>query len=769
MLVIAPNNMHSDIIKYYRKDNPFFDIKLVSKTDLLLASKDAVKDDALIYLMSEYHYSYDESELYLRYIPFLNGTSTSKKEEHLLKLKADLKSKGYLKENLPLRYLYQNKKAVVIGYSKEDKELLEYGRCLNLSLEWFNYVNELPHFEINKFVRLEDEVYYALNEIAHELDLGVDINDIIIFYRDSAYDYYLNKFSPSFGYRINLDNSSSWFETGVGVEFFKLFHKTHDVSASIEALKEICLEDDLYLNFIEYMDRLVIPETTYEILDEYLKHKLSSTKAINTKYKPAIRVISDATLLENKHVYILGFAQSIFPLTRKDDHYLDKKEIEKLHLLTSKDNTKFDQENIINFLKLDNQYHISISEKSLANDAIYPSPLLKEMDVNFVSDPFKNYFYSEKVLGYIACEQKDYQYYYQEYRQKYYQTLGVVNLPYHTYSNEFNGVDVYNSTSFLNLSSHALEDYFTCPFRYYLNRRLQVDPFEINESIILGNIVHQLLEEYYLDPTYNISDNFDKLVIDNDIPLEKKIIWKYTLKDQIVNMVNYVYKQNDFMTNPTFKMEIALQTKLDKNTMVNGRMDKVIFLDNKYMAAVDYKTGTSGNFMPDCLEFGYSVQIPTYAYLLEENYKDYQLGGLYIHHIISNEKNITVKENKIIPDYLYLVGKSLLDLDYVSKFDSSISGGKSNFLKGVELKGEAIKPSSTTASENDFKDYIKQVKEKYLEAAKLIRENKFNIHPLIIANKTKLKCEYCSYKDICFVRDEQINSQVIKKEEKVSE
>ena len=62
MLVIAPRNMHLDIINYYRKDNPFFDIKVIDKTDLVAASSYSSRDDTVLYMMKEYQYSYDEAE-----------------------------------------------------------------------------------------------------------------------------------------------------------------------------------------------------------------------------------------------------------------------------------------------------------------------------------------------------------------------------------------------------------------------------------------------------------------------------------------------------------------------------------------------------------------------------------------------------------------------------------------------------------------------------------------------------------------------------------
>lgn len=761
--------MHQDIIKYYRKDNPLFDIKIIDKDELISGVYPNVKKTALLYLMSEYHYSYDISETYLEYVPYVNSGST-KKINDLLTLKKELEMKGYLYPNEPIKLLFSNKTATVFGYDKDDKELNHLAKELNLSLEFFVFKETAKAIETYQFDRFEDEIYFVLNEIAHLLDNGVSFNDIIIIRRNNEYDYYLEKFSPYFGFHLNLDSSTSWFETGVFVEFDRLYEECQDVEIALEQLKEICKEDDLYPEFVKVVNKIVQPELDYEVQRALLLHQLKLAKIINDKYYPAIKVIANPSFYENKYVYILGFCQGVFPKTNKDDAYLSNDELDSLYLLNAIELTKFDQVNIINFFKQSNHVTLTYSLKSLKEKRCYASPILKDLDLKPKSNPFRDYFYSKKVLDLIYSDLCDLSKFYDERGDKYYQIHAISEIPYNTYDNSYKGVNKYSEASELVLSSSQINNYFGCPFKYYLNKVLKVDPFQESDDTILGNILHELLEHGLLDESYDIEGQYLEKVDASNASDETKFIWKFSLKEQVVKMVGFLRKHNQYMKSPQFKFEETINAKLDEKTTVTGRIDKLVILDNKYIVAIDYKTGTSGDFAPDQLKYGKSSQLPTYAYLFQNSveYHSYKISGLYINHLINTKNNMTVKEGALIPEHLALIGKSLIDLEAFSCFDSTIADGKSSFVRSVVFKNGGLAPAGkakSVASEEEFAGYIEEVKNKYLEAAECIRNNQFEIHPL--KNGTKEECEHCTYKDICYVRHYQMNE--IKKEEKDDE
>ena len=771
MLIIAPRNMHLDIINYYRKDNPFFDIKVVDKSDLIEASSYSCSNEAIIFMMKRYKYSYDEAETYLSFIK-TDFVPNNDKLSILKTLQEELIKEGVLYKSDVYRLLYEHKSATVIGYNKDDIELKHLSNLLDMKLDYFSYPNELQVKSFNKFARLEDEVYFVLNEIAHDIDLGTNINDIYIFNRNEEYVYYLKIFASLFGFNINFSNDYSFNKTGVYSEFKKLYEESHDLDDTLEKLKDICKEDDIYSQFVDVINKNRIDGLEYEIQSIYLDKKLSSSYVENNRYVSAVNIISEPTLLKNKKVYVLGFSQGQFPKSQKDDSYLDDNELVYLSKLTSKLKTRFDQENILNFFKLDNEYVLSFSEKSLGSGRMFISPIAEFVDVKINVNPFMNYFYSREALKFIACNLKDLNVIYKQTSPLFLATKELVDKEHNSYDNSFNGAKVKTKDSFLKLSTSRLDDFYNCPFKYYLANILKIDPFEATNESIFGNIVHTLLEKALLDDTYDVSENYDKLVNESNVSDDTKVLWSLALKDQIIDMVTYVKRHNKYMKNAKIELEKNIDVYLDKNTLLTGRIDKLITLDNKYLVMIDYKTGTSGNFEERFLKDGLSTQLPTYALLAKESkYKDLTVSGLYINHVFSKDE-VELKEKKLIPDYLRLSGRTLSDYNAFFALDSTIADGSSSFVTGIVSKNDVIcAPHSkdSVVSKDKIKEYIDIAKDKYKEAANLIRTNQFIINPVDKGGERNRACTYCSYKDICYVREKQIKHLVSEKEEEDSE
>ena len=768
MLIIAPRNMHLDIINYYRKDNPFFDIKVVDKSELNEASSYSSSNEAIIFMMKHYKYSYDEAETYLGFIK-TDFVPNNDKLSKLKTLQEELVKEGVLYKSDVYKLLYEHKSALVIGYHKDDIELKHLSNLLDIKLDFFSYNKKLHIKTFSKFTRLEDEVYYVLNEIAHDIDLGTNINDIYILNRNEEYVYYLKLFAPLFNYPINFQNDYSFDKTGVYSEFKKFYEETQDLDITLEKLKSVCKDDDIYSQFVDIINKNRVDDLDYEIESVYLDKKLKHSHVEEKRFLNAVNVISDPTSFINKKVYVIGFAQGQFPKSQKDDSYLNDDELVYLNKLTTKMVTKFDQQNLLDLFSLDNEYFVSYAEKSLGSSVMFVSPLAEYFSLEAKVNPFANYFYSKTALKYIACHLKDLNVIYKQNSELFLATKHLVDDEHNTYDNSFNGAKAKNKDSFLKLSTSQLDEFYNCPFKYYLAHILKIDPFEATYQSIFGEIVHKILEKALLDDTYDVSANYDHLVNSSDVTEDTKILWSLSLKEQIVNMVKYVKKHKAYMKNPIIELEKNIDIFLDKKTVLTGRIDKLITLDNKYLVMIDYKTGTSGNFEERFLKDGLSTQLPTYALIAscDSKYKELTISGLYINHIFTKDE-IEIKNEKLIPDYLRLSGRTLDNYEAVFDFDSTISGGKSSFITGIEAKISVIcAPHAKTAvvNKDKIKEYIDTVKDKYIEASKLIRNNEFIINPADKGGERNRACTYCSYKDICYVRDKQIKHLVSEKEE----
>lgn len=751
-LVVAPNYLHRSILEYYRKDNPFNDVKIVSVTDLKNATGYLKKDSALIYLMKEKHYSYDEAKMYLSILTY-NLDEDIVRYEELKSLQDELIEKGHLYRLYHLKPLLYGKNALVIGYQKDDRELNYFANKLNLSLEFNEFAKCEKSFELKIFSQLEEEVYYVLNEIAHDLDNGVNIKDIIIVRRESTYDYYLNRLVGSFGYQINLPNSVTYYQTGVFSLFDELVKKHHDFALAIEELTQIVKDDELSLDFIDAVKRNLLDED-FDFAYDYLVNRLKDIKVRDNRYYPAIEVLEDFPYVTNKRIYVLGFAQGNYPSSGKDTSFLSSVDKEKLHLNLIKDETRFDQENIIDFLSLDNEYFLSFARKSLSKAEYQFSPILNEISCSKKDNPREKYIYSRVTLNYLLTAAKDKDFFYKEKTRDLALFDGLINSEYKTYDNQFTGVKAIKKNDNLKLSYSSVNDYFECPYKYYLKHVLDLDPFSESNSTILGNIVHETLENSLDMDLDDLSNLFDKRVNESNADTEIKIIWKCYVKKSTFKAVNMIKKHIQYMKNPSFEMEKKYRIKLDDNTVVDGKIDKTIFVDDKYIFVIDYKTGSSGDFNKELVDYGLSLQLPTYAYLLSENIKKkkYVVSGLYINHVLPKSRFPEVKDDALVEDYLKLSGITTSDINAIAKFDSTIADGASSFIKSVKIIKKDGRITGTY-DQSYFDNLIELAKNKYIEANQRIRNNEFEISPY--QNKKDNGCQFCDFKDICYVRFNQ--------------
>ena len=63
---------------------------------------------------------------------------------------------------------------------------------------------------------------------------------------------------------------------------------------------------------------------------------------------------------------------------------------------------------------------------------------------------------------------------------------------------------------------------------------------------------------------------------------------------------------------------------------------------------------------------------------------------------------------------------------------------------------------SALVKKEELDKYIELVKSKYLEVSELIRNNQFPIAPVDKGKSGSRACQYCTYRDICYVREKQV-------------
>lgn len=750
-IVIAPKNNHFSLLNLLRKDDPFLDIKLFSKEELIRNIKYSPNESSLIYLMKEHHYSYEVSKMLLENVFDVNNENINQKFILLRSLKEELTTNNlYFFSPIDIDFSLVD----VIGYPEEDFELKNALEKLKLTPRYLANTNIEAERTLLEFDKIENEVYYVLNKIAYLIDKGIDLKDIYILRRNSGYDYYLKKFATDFGYQINIESNNNYLSTGGVKEFLRLYDENKDINLSLETLKEETKEDLLYLDIEDIVNESIIDDCSFDIQRDYLFNKFKEKKIRTKKYYPAINVIDYPLLDEKKYVFVIGFSQGQFPRSYKDDKYLNNEELHIVNRLNSKDKTKIDELSFINFINSNNSITFSYSKKSVEGD-YYPSPIAKKF---IISHPnLDETFYSSKVLNLIYSNLKDLDYFYKERKEDFYKIRDVINIDYNTYDNKYiYPAKVYDKDSKIYLSTSSLNLYSECPFHYYLEKIIKLDEVSDSFSISVGKITHHMFE-VFRNKDFNLDKELDLLLSNYELKPSEKYLLTHNIKSQIEVAINSIKEREKHYKNPKIYNEISLKTNINDKTILEGKIDNLVVVDDKYFLCIDYKTGNT-KFDEEKMKYGLSTQLPTYTILTssDRRFENYLLAGIYINNVLTNSIKKDKEEDELIPSYLKLNGKTIGDINIISLIDDTIADDKSSFISGISLKKSdcSLRSTKSIVSDSAFKEYENIVSSLYVEMDKKLRNNEFPIRPLVFSSNDD-SCQYCPYKDVCYVRYEQ--------------
>ncbi|MCR4912072.1 MAG: PD-(D/E)XK nuclease family protein [Bacilli bacterium] len=769
-VVIAPKKMHKSILRAMREGDPFFDVKLISKNELEKYYYSSVKKEAIAYLMKNYGLSYEASKMFISYLPYVQKGSNSKLL-YLFSLKEDLEKHDFFeKYSFPINP-YINIEADVIGYNEHDRELTDLLTKLNCKPNYIYNISKDIKRSFLYFEKVEEEAYFVLNSIANLLNNGVDISKIYIFSRDHIYDYYLKKYAPTFGYQLNIGSDDNYAYTGAFKEFSGLYSECRDVKIALEELKTLMGEDEIYQDLASLLEENIIEGFDYDEQYDYFFNVAKEKKLKDDRYDKAVEIISSPLYIKDSYIFVMGFTQGKYPRSGKDSEYLNYEEVHLLGRNNAKDETKIDEQELMNFFYSENEFYFSYSKKSVKGN-YFSSPLVRKLNMKEKKGEVDQNYYSKEVLSYIYAGLKDLENFYKERKDDFYRIRDVISIDYNNYDNAYKPrANVYNKNSKLVLSTSQIDLYYKCPFHYYLSKIIKLDEFDETRATRLGNVAHHMFE-HQRDEDFNFDREFEQEISQYQFENVEKLLLTTKLKEQIKTAVESNRLREKYYKNPEIYNELELTYNLDDKTKIIGKIDNLVTLDNKYFICIDYKTGSASStkFSDDKLKYGVSTQLPTYTLLTseDERFEGLEIIGIYLNHVISNELSIQKDEDSLIYDYLKLHGKSINDLDMFVYIDSTIADGKSSFVASININksGALSSRGGGLVSSEQFEEYKTITEQLFKDAATSIRENDFEIRPIYF-NDNDEACMYCPFKDICFRKVEQY--KVIVKEEESGE
>lgn len=742
-LIIAPNYIKKEILKKISQEKKLINIKIMDKKEFIQNYYGKCQKEALYFIMEKYKLNYEIAKNYINNI-FINS-KTIKPFFDALKKENLIEINPYFKNNL--------KNITVIGYNDIDPYILKDLKKYHLNI----IKNEIGNLNppVYEFDTQTDEITYVAVDIINKIkNENININDIFISGITEEYKSELIRIFNLFKIPFSFKNQTSLYSTPLVQNFINNLKETKNLEKSLENLPNIELKNKI----IDIINNLSFPKID-KIAIEIIENNLKNVSIENTIIKNAVKIIDINEITDKtKHYYILGLNQTIIPHIYKDDDLIKDKEKEALGLLTSLQKNEIAKENINYIIKTFPNLTLSYKLKDTFN-TYYPSSVISNLKIiknNQITYNHSNN-YNKLKLGIMLDN-------YYNYNEKndilpaLYNTYK--NIPYNEYSNKYTKVNEKDLKEYiknnLTLSYTSLNNYALCPFKFYLKHILKLEPFEETFSLLIGNLFHYVLSHLY-NKNFNLEEEYYGYLKDINLSAKEKFyidkLYKTLKQDiEIIKWQETKSKYNNHLT----EKQVEIDKSRDIKITFKGIIDKINYQEenNKINAIIiDYKTGKVSQTL-DNINYGLNMQLPTYIYLVQKGLgKTYQVNGFYLQELL-NESPLDSKDNeKDIKNNLKLKGYTINDENIIEKIDetyqnSEIINSMKTTQKGFYTYSKIIDQEDIKKLENITENNIDNTIDNILKA-------NFKINPKRINNKN-ISCEFCPFKDICYVKEEDI-------------
>lgn len=754
-IIICELDDRKHILKEFSKNKKMINIKFFSMNEFLSNYYFSYDEKAIYFLVNKYGYDVDVALKYLSNLYLIEDkVYNSEKLKKLKFIKNELLLNNLLIFNKDFKDFIMNKKIYVYGYDYLD--LFEENLLNDLGVEVIN--DEIGNYKhvVYKANKLEEEVEFVAKEISKLIVNGIDINKIKLANINDEYINIIERIFNFYNIPINLNNKVSIYSTNIGQVFLNNYND--DIKKSIDSI--IDMDISIVNKIINICNRYTFING-YEEVKTLIINDLKNTYIDDIKYENAINISNLKFISDDEYVFLMNFNLGSLPKIVKDEDYITDSIKDEVSLYKVYEINKFIKKNTINRIKSIKNLIITYKEVSGKNQ-YYPSLIIEEMGLNVLNinlDVKKSYSkisdkinLSRKIDNLIKYGVKD-------------NDLSILNnsynIRYSKYDNSFKGIDKGSLYEFLNnelsLSYSTLNIYNKCAFRYYMNSILKVDLYEYNFMALIGSIFHYVLETC-MDNKDNVeSEIVNYLKSKNIILSPKENFFISKLTKEIKFVIDTINMQLSFSSLSNVLTEEKVYINKDKNIKVtfSGIIDKVLYKeeDETIVVLIDYKTGST-NIDLKYVPFGLEMQLPIYIHLARniDKLNNVKFSGFYIQQIFNKEVNISSSKSYefIKKDNLKLNGYSTSTLSRLKYFDSSYE--ESQVIKGMKLKLDGNFYSSAKVLSDEQIDILEEVVDNKIdECIDNILEAKFDINPK--KNSELNCCDYCEYKDLCFMKE----------------
>ena len=795
------------LIFNFKNKYPELNIKIISTRELVDKAGYRFKDDPIPYLIKDKNIEYLKAKKLTNLIKYCRNMSDDGSDiftysKELEKDYLTVDEYGLYELNKYELYLFE------MDENRGIKTLLN-----NVGVKYLDlHFDDLGIEEINKFGPRITNIhpYYFSGKFAQFTYIFSDIRNrllkdmslekkIKILVKDSNDYFFISSLMKTFGlefYFMNEKPLSSYPSIKKELERFYLDKKIEVVDTSNEDVQSL---NDIINTY--HLDELDF-DWGYMNLVEILSSKMIKEPS-NDK---GILVTDKYTFKPGDEVYITNFCHGCFYQEYDDKNFYSDAELVKLGLTASYDKTALDERKKYNYLRFNNIALLSRVKQHL-NDAIYSSQF--EKSLYFVGKDeqgkyslitqndkidelnFEGLFKSEsKTL--VNAHRLD-QLYYDE-------KIDNGDLIYKTYDHAYQKVDASSLMRRDIWSVTALEKYFSCPFKYYLDELIKL-PSDFHHRC-RGTLIHCVFENI-LHSDYDFEEAFQKgkrQYVDDALRIgavltNKERSWFKLYHHWLKRIVNVILETKTRMK--------LVENKNDAERTIHyyidgfhfkGKIDKLVYTTYNgelYYTIVDYKTGHE-EYSSSGIVMGKSIQLPLYYYAIisQDDPTTFTDGGTFggftiQHNFFSKISKGFVEKNYLSTETLLknlkFSGLSLNDESYLKSFDELAIktvkdentgndveqyDAKNNMFINITTNNQfsSVDDDSTLIAKSfgldrlNINDIVNISKKAAINIIHKIIDNEFEIAPAhkddISAHPKKsdeLACEYCDHSNICYV------------------
>ena len=729
-LIITQNHIKEEILKKASEEKKLIKTKFMSLDDFKNTMYPTYDERSIYHLMKNHNIKYTLAKEYLENI-FID-------ENKINIYRSELE-----KENLLIHKTFNYKHIIVIGYDNIEPYIKE--KLDKLKAEYLIQKSEAKTPIVYEFDSSEEELVYVCEKIIEDLK-QTNIENMYLVVPNEDYKIEINRIFKLYNIPLDINNNQTIYSTKTGQDFLKTLKETKNIEEALNKTPK----NETYNQIINILNKYIfikeIDKTYIEIIENELKQTNIKTKEI----EGALKVINiDEIYEKNKYYYILGFNQNIIPKIHEENGIIIDKIKKQNKMFTSTLKNKIEKEKIKKILNYPNIY-ISYKLKDNFN-SYYPSSLIEDLNLEVKKEKPKLTNSNKYNKLYLSTLLDDYINYNEENENINYLYPTYDNIYYKSYDNQFKIQNKEIIKEYLNkdltLSYTSINNYFLCPFKFYIENILKLNKIENTFPILIGNLFHHILQNLY-NEDFNLDTIFTNYLKDKELsPKETFFIRK--LKEVIKEDIE-VIKMQDNQTNFKAKQtEKRITLQKTKNIKFTGIVDKISELDN-YIIITDYKTGTPNTTL-DNIEDGLNMQLPVYIYLIKNGLdKEKQIVGFYLQKLIN--KSYT-EEDTI--NNLKLNGYTIESENLIEKIDNTYEDSK--IIKGMKKSKTGFYKYTKLITQKEI-DKIEEITESNIDKViKAIKETDFKINPKRLNNEL-ISCKYCKYKDLCFYKEEDITN-----------